>query len=390
VSAAPDADATLVACFTPPGAGAIATLALRGPLAWSIARTLFRIGRPPGKELPLSLTVGKHWLGRLGEDPRGACADDVMLVVKRAAPSPWLELHCHGGPEVVRYLLEILAAGGARPCAWQNLENTTAEEPESARALSALVEAPTVRTAAILLDQYHGAFGRAICAIRAALAGNNLEDAQARLADLVQYAPLGRHLTSPWRVVIAGAPNVGKSTLVNALAGFQRSVVAPTPGTTRDVVTTTTAIDGWPVELADTAGIRAEAGELEQMGIDLARAAAAQADLCLCVFDSTADLVFPAPGDRLVRYVVNKIDLPAPPGFLAPADAVHVSAILGQGIPDLCQYLSRWLVSRVPTPGAAVPYTPALCDRIEECLRLCSAGRGTEALTLLDFIIDRT
>jgi tRNA modification GTPase len=67
---------------------------------------------------------------------------------------------------------------------------------------------------------------------------------------------LGRHLTRPWRVVVAGAPNVGKSSLINALAGFTRTVVTAVPGTTRDVVATAAAIDGWPVELIDTAGLR--------------------------------------------------------------------------------------------------------------------------------------
>ena len=107
---------------------------------------------------------------------------------------------------------------------------------------------------------------------------------------LARYAPLGRRLTAPWRVVVAGPPNVGKSSLVNALAGYQRSIVAPTPGTTRDVVTTRLAIDGWPVELADTAGVREATDALETQGVRLAREATAAADLCLWVLDASARL----------------------------------------------------------------------------------------------------
>src|SRR5262249_15997807 len=156
------------------------------------------------------------------------------------------------------------------------------------KASAALARATTVRTASILLDQMHGAFDAAVSAILAALDGEGPPSSAAQmLAELADRVPLGRHLTAPWRVVIAGAPNVGKSRLVKALAGYQRSVVSPTPGTTRDVVTVRLAI-GWPIELADTAGLRDESDALEGQGIELARSRLAEADLCLWVLDSTA------------------------------------------------------------------------------------------------------
>jgi tRNA modification GTPase len=383
------ADATLVACLTPPGAGAIATLALRGPQAWSVVRSVFRIGRRSGRELPLQPPAAGHWLGRLGEDPAGTCADEVHLVARQTQPVFWLELHCHGGREVVGYLLEILAARGARVCSWLDLERAAASDltqpgrHAEVDALAALVEAPTVRAAAILLDQYHGAWARSLGEIRAALTANDLSGARTRLAELVRQAPLGRHLTAPWRVVVAGAPNVGKSSLVNALAGYQRSLVAAAPGTTRDVVTMAIAADGWPVELADTAGIRFATADLEQQGIARARAAAEAADLCLWVIDASAP-VFPQTMGKPVRLVVNKTDLPAAPGFVPPADAAPVCATLGHGIADLCRALAQWLVPHPPAPGQAVPFTPHLCDRIEEAERLCAVGRSTEALAILD------
>ena len=109
-----------------------------------------------------------------------------------------------------------------------------------------------------LLDQYHGALESEIEAIRTLLRElqPNIDAAASRLETLLGRASIGLHLVRPWRVTIAGPPNVGKSSLLNALAGFERAIVFDQPGTTRDVLTVLTAIDGWPIELADTAGWR--------------------------------------------------------------------------------------------------------------------------------------
>jgi tRNA modification GTPase len=220
--------------------------------------------------------------------------------------------------------------------------------------------------------------------IRAALERNEVHEASELLAELTRHAAVGRHLTSPWRVVVGGAPNVGKSSLVNALAGFQRSVVSATPGTTRDVVTTLLAIDGWPVELADTAGWRTATEDLEQQGIDRARTAVSQADLCLWVLDASAEPVWPPDALPGVRLVVNKIDLPPAWNLKDVGSAVRVSAQTGEGLADLCQALAQWLVPEPPPPGAAVPFTPPLCEWAGEVRRCCALGQAQEALRLLD------
>jgi tRNA modification GTPase len=280
-------------------------------------------------------------------------------------------------------LLEAFEQRGVRLCDWKELERLMDEDPLRAAALSALAEAPTARTAAILLDQYQGAFGRAVDKILAALGGGDLEGAGCALVELGQYTAVARHLTTPWRVTVAGAPNVGKSSLVNALAGYQRSVVAPTPGTTRDVVTTLIALDGWPVELADTAGQRAEAETLEEAGIERAIAAAAAADLCLWVLDASVPPIRHDPAGPRAKIVVNKMDLPAAWDVTMAPDAVKVSAQTGEGLADLCRAVAGWLVPDAPPPGAAVPFTPELCDRIKEVRALLSTGQAAEAERLL-------
>jgi tRNA modification GTPase len=369
--------ATFVACLTPPGTGAIATLALRGPHAWAVVRELFQ-PRSTRHSLPAEPEAGPVWLGRLG----GEVADEVVLTVKGTTPVPWVELHGHGGREAIRLLVEAFTSRGVQACSWQDLERRTADDLLRTEAAAALVEARTTRTAAILLDQYQGAFGRAVDDVSAALQRGDAAEALRLLADLTRYSGLGRRLTTPWRVALAGAPNVGKSSLVNALAGYQRSVVAATPGTTRDVVTTLLAIDGWPVELADTAGLRAPAGPLEGEGISRARAAAVEADVCLWVLDAAAPPVWPFSSDN-VRLVVNKIDLPSAWDQGQVAGAVHVSARTGAGLEDLCRALAGWLVPAPPPAGAAVPFTPLLADRLEAVRHACSAGRLLEAAQLL-------
>jgi tRNA modification GTPase len=369
--------ASVVACLTPPGRAALATLGLFGPRAWPAARELFRLRS--GSPLPERPQAGCFWLGRMGEE----LADEVVLAVKRADPLPWLEVHGHGGPAVVDMLLDLLAARGLRPCTWQEFLRHTGSDPLASAAAVALAQAPTVRTAAVLLDQQHGALARALAAVDAALQKGEHAGAEKMLAELAGRAALGRHLTQPWRVVVAGAPNVGKSSLVNAIAGYQRSLVAPTPGTTRDVVTTLVAIDGWPVELADTAGLRAQTGTLEEEGIRQARASAAQADLCLWVVDSSTAPVWPDEQMNNTRLVVNKVDLPPAWELGAAGAALRVSAQTGEGLAALCAAVSAWLVPEAPPAGAAVPFSASLAAGVEEALRQMKAGRPEDARATL-------
>lgn len=353
---------TRVSLLTPQGVGAIATVEVRGPRAWELARQLFR---PAGKPLPDAPELHRFWFGTLGE----GAGDEVIVAVTGEST---VEVHCHGGRRVVRWVIDQLLANG---CAER-------EPTSSGSVLDLLARAPTLRTAGILLDQLHGAFD---AAVRRILASPDL----AGLRELARFANVGRHLVTPWKVVIAGPPNVGKSSLVNALAGYQRTVVSDVAGTTRDAVSVQLAFDGWPVELTDTAGLR-DAEGLEAEGIDRARRVLAEADIVVWVMDaSVADPIY--PDDETFQaaqvasatgwvFVMNKADrsIGWPPN--TPVGAIHVSAATGENIPQLIDWIAFRLVPDPPPPGAAVPYTPGLADRIETANAATDRGEAVRLL----------
>jgi tRNA modification GTPase len=370
----PTTDAgTRVSCLTPAGQSALAAFAVHGPRAWQVLQLLFR---PLKGSLPATPAVGRIWLGRLGVD----VADEVVLSVRQTDPVVSLEIHAHGGRAVADYLLDLFREHGIVACTWDEFLRLITPDPMCADAAIALTAAQTTRTAAILLDQYHGSFARALDAIRQAYQRGDAAAVTQGLGALARYAELGRHLTTPWRVVVAGAPNVGKSSLVNALAGYQRSIVAATPGTTRDVVTTRIALDGWAVELADTAGLHDASDLLEGQGIALARRTLAAADLRLWVLDASTRAVWPDPADDVQMLAVNKIDLTAAWDLTPAKAALCVSARTGDGCADLALALAKCLVPDAPPPDAAVPFTPRLADAVEHAYQLARAGRINEAL----------
>ena len=174
--------------------------------------------------------------------------------------------------------------------------------------------------------------------------------------------------------MIGGAVNVGKSGLVNVLAGHTRSVVSPSPGTTRDVVTTFLALDGWPVEVADTAGWRTTANALETAGIARAQTAWQTADLAVWLLDGSAPPIFPDKAHARTAYVISKIDLPAAWDWQTVADASRVSAKTGDGVTALCQHLANLLVPDPPAAKEAVPFNARMCELVESMRDHLQAG----------------
>jgi tRNA modification GTPase len=343
-----------VLVLTPPGTGAIATVAVVGPRAWDAVRAVFK---PMKGTLPESPPLHRVFFGVLGDG-----GDEVVVGVK----SPeWVEVHCHGGRRVVRWVVDQLSvsreteASAPGPDALASVSRLT--DP---RALPPLTRAATLRVASILLDQLNGAFLRAVETIL-----GDWPNSEPHLLRLAELSPLGRRLSNPPRVVIAGPPNVGKSSLLNALAGYQRSIVSPTAGTTRDVVGVELAFEGWPVRVSDTAGLRDAGEQLEAAGIELAERELAAADLVVWVMDATDPNPVRPPQDfAALLLVVNKCDQPRARSYADEAGILAVSSVTGIGVPQLVGEIVHRLFPIVPQPGEAVPFTPELCEMVERAV----------------------
>ena len=359
-----DSSRPRVVQLTPPGRGAIATLLVEGPNAAGLVETGFCLagGRPLGSYPLRQIVFGQF---RVGEHP-----GEHVVVCRRSEES--VELHCHGGHVAVARIRDGLIQAGCRAMRWQDWVAEQAPDPIAAGARIALADARTERTAAVLLDQYHGALRRAVQSIEQALGRGDARAAAGQLDALVARADLGRHLVQPWRVILAGSPNVGKSSLINALVGYRRAIVHPTAGTTRDVVAASTAIDGWPLELADTAGIRQAGRSVERSAIELARRQLGRADLVLLVFDTSQpwseadrELLESRPDAMVIH---SKCDLPAHRDPSRP-EGLATSALAGEGIAALIGAIAVRLVPDPPAPGAAVPFTADQIEFLEAAAR---------------------
>jgi tRNA modification GTPase len=354
------------AVLTAPGRGAVAVVRVWGLGALDLVNRAFRPNR--GKSLAGS-PAGRLRVGRVGL----GVGDEVVAVVVEAE-LPEVEIQCHGGSAAVALVVETLVAGGATlrsARAWASHSSGSAIRAEAALALAS---APTARVAEILLDQAEGALDDEIRQVLEVEPGLAIS----RLDELIERAKLGTRLVEGWRVVLAGRPNVGKSRLLNALAGYDRAIVDPTPGTTRDVVTVLVAFEGWPVELADTAGLRATLDPIEFEGVTQARARQHAADLVVVVLDRSEPLDELDRGVLLTHpeglVVANKSDLPAV--WDDPTiGALAVSAERGDGVEELVRAIAARLVPSVPPPGSSVPFRGVHLRRLMAIRRCFQEGR---------------
>jgi len=364
------------AVLTPAGRGAIATVGVRG--AGALAAVARRFQSAGGKPLE-AYPGGRAVFGRFQLSETAAEEIVVGLVADGE-----VEIHCHGGNAAVAAICAALMGEGCTLVTADQWVHGQQLDPLAAQALLGLAASRTQQVAAILLDQYHGALRAELFSIERLLAQNDAARAAEAIDRLLAYAELGRHLTQPWQVVLAGAPNVGKSSLANAILGYERAIVHPQSGTTRDVLTATTSIGGWPVELSDIAGLRTAADAIEVEGVQRAWQRISAADLIVYVAATTepwdADLYARVARFNERRPVVahNKCDLARQPADDRPP-GIEVSAKTGLGLDNLCAAIAKALVPAPPPRGAAVPFTKEQVALLAEAAAHLAKGNGPAA-----------
>ena len=352
---------TIAAIATPPGRGGIGIVRVSGGDTRRIARAV-----TGGLPLPRQATLATF------TDTDGSAIDRGLALFFEAPASftgeDVLELHGHGGPVVQDRLIERICALGvriARPGefterAFLNDKMDLAQ----AEAVADLIDSSSRRAARSAMRSLDGEFSRrvgdidrAVLELRVYLEAAidfadeeidflaesdvtvRLNGVSAALAELLTECRQGQVLRDGFDVVIAGPPNVGKSSLLNRLLAENRAIVTDIPGTTRDLLFANVELDGVPVRLTDTAGLREGVDPVEAIGVARARAAAAKADLVVLLADESSDGGTQAPGlavpaDRIL-HVRNKIDLSGRPPGADESGVLGISALTGAGLDAL-------------------------------------------------------
>ena len=420
-------DDTIVALATPPGPGGIGVVRLSGALAPSIAGAMLD-GGP-------RLEPRRASLRRVADAAAGGRPVDRVVATYFPRPGSYtgedvVELSGHGSPVVLRRIVSLAMDAGARLA--QPGEFTLRAflngrlDLVQAEAVADLVAAATPLQARIAFEQLEGGVSALVTDIDRALfdliarleasldfpeegyhfidaetASAEMQALQTRIEAALGNARHGRLVREGARAVILGAPNVGKSTLFNGLLGMPRAIVTGVAGTTRDLLAEALDVDGIPVTLVDTAGMRDSADTVEAEGVRRARAALDGAALAVVVLDRSVPL---APEDRRLLgdtsrvrrvIVVNKIDRPACWGSedLAGAgagDAVHVSLLDDGGAPAVREAIARALVrdgAPEDTPVVSNARHIALLETAGAALgraAAAAAAGATEELVLAD------
>lgn len=367
-------DDTIAAISTPLGEGGIGIVRLSGPRSLAIARAIFRRRRPNAGE---RLRSHRLYYGVISDPRSGAVVDEVLLAYMRA-PHTYtredvVEINCHGGPLPLQRVLELVLREGARLArpgeltlrAFLNGRLDLAQ----AESVVDVVRARTDVGLRLAVDQLEGKLSKAVRALRREILDilayltatidfaeddipeqaveEPLERAVGRVEELLAGADAGIIYRQGLQVAIVGRPNVGKSSLLNALLRENRAIVTPIPGTTRDTVVETANLRGIPVVLVDTAGIREADDLVERLGVERSRRAVERADLVLLLVDTSEPLqdydreVAALVAAKPAVVVANKSDLPsqveeeALASLLPGRPIVRTVANTGDGVHEL-------------------------------------------------------
>ena len=395
---------TIAAISTPPGEGAIALVRISGPSAIEIADKIFR-----GKEQPSRFASHVQHLGEIFT-AENQLIDQVVLSVHRAPASytgeDLVEISCHGGTLVSAKILEACLRAGAtaaRPGEFTERAFLNGKiDLTQAEAVIDLIRARTDLALRSATEQLEGRLGDRIRKIRdelvALLAHINasidfpeegiepnegetlcarLDSIREQITALLATADQGRVLREGVRVVIYGATNAGKSSLLNRLLGYDRVIVSDTHGTTRDTIEEMVNFEGVPIRLLDTAGLCTSESDLEREGIARTEKSLQLADLRLHIADRNA----PKPAhfngqadDPNEIVVLNKSDLPEDNDW-KDSPALRISCVTGEGLPRLQKEILARIRGHNLRPESAVAINTRHCDCLRRASESCDRAR---------------
>ncbi|MCW2278277.1 tRNA uridine-5-carboxymethylaminomethyl(34) synthesis GTPase MnmE [Heliophilum fasciatum] len=375
---------TIVAIATALGAGGIGIVRISGPDVRLIVSQIFR---PRYAGTPDTWASHTLHLGGVIRPSDGQVIDEILLAWMKGprtyTTEDVAEFHCHGGSVAVREVMALVLACGARPAEPGEFTRRAflggRLDLAQAEAVLDVINAKTKDGLAVAVGQLRGKLSERITALRARLLPimahleamidfpeedlpdldiaqtiTELAAVRKELVELIRRADTGQVLREGWKTVIAGLPNVGKSSLLNALLNEQRAIVTDIPGTTRDAIEEFIDLQGIPLRLVDTAGLRETDDPIEQIGVEKTQQYLANSDLVLLVLDASRPLLpeerslIESFGERPMVVLLNKFDLvdhyddeQRLRDLVPQADIVPLSARTGWGLDQLAEVLRR-------------------------------------------------
>jgi tRNA modification GTPase len=406
-------DDTIAAISTPPGIGAIAVVRMSGPQSFQIAKSIFRRGSSSTENTKDLLKSHHAAFGQIIDPDSQQCIDEVVLTAFRS-PHTYtgediVEISCHGSPVVASEILHLLLRSGARlagPGEFTERAFLSGRiDLTQAEAVLDVIQAKTSMQGRRALSALSGKLGQRIRQVRELLmavltrivAGIdfpeeigdapepevqlNVQNALAELRDLARTARSGKYLRDGLRLAIVGRPNAGKSSLLNQLLKYERAIVTDIPGTTRDALEELLDLNGIPVVLVDTAGIRPTEDQVERIGIERSKKAIDESDLVLLVIDVVMGWEQPEQqilellGGKPYILIANKIDLFSQFDIMSLrvpencVERVSISAQTGANIAGLTQAIEQFVYQ-----DASQREGPSLNSRQGElCLKAADA-----------------